>query len=118
MGKYIDVSKVTIPKGLFNDLNVPKLIDWLNSQPAADVVSMGVHQQVRWERDIAIEQLAGYGVGFAEEKKDLVVVVRCKDCKHRYKDEEWRMRCRKMRFFECDDDNWFCPNGERKADNA
>ena len=49
---------------------------------------------------------------------DVVEVVRCKDCKHRYEDAEWRMRCRKMRFFECDDDNWFCPNGERKADNA
>ena len=48
---------------------------------------------------------------------DVVQVVRCKDCKHRYEDAEWRMRCRKMRFFECDDDNWFCPNGERKADN-
>lgn len=35
--------------------------------PASDVVSMGVHQQVRWERDIAIEQLESYGVGFAEE---------------------------------------------------
>ena len=35
---YIDTSKVTIPKGFFEDLNVPKLLDWLNSQPTADVV--------------------------------------------------------------------------------
>ena len=34
---YIDTSKVTIPKGFFEDLNVPKLLDWLNSQPTADV---------------------------------------------------------------------------------
>ena len=35
---YIDTSKVTIPKGFFEDLNVPKLLEWLNNQPAADVV--------------------------------------------------------------------------------
>lgn len=40
MAKYIDVSKVAIPKDFFNDLNVPKLLDWLNSQPAADVVEV------------------------------------------------------------------------------
>ena len=38
MPKYIDISKVTIPKGFFNDLNVPKLFEWLESQPTADVV--------------------------------------------------------------------------------
>ena len=38
MAKYVDVDKVRIPKGFFNDLNVPKLLDWLNSQPTADVV--------------------------------------------------------------------------------
>ena len=37
---YIDTSKVTIPKGFFEDLNVPKLLDWLNSQPTADVVEV------------------------------------------------------------------------------
>lgn len=34
---YIDTSKITIPKGFFEDLNTPKLLDWLNSQPTADV---------------------------------------------------------------------------------
>ena len=34
---YIDTSKTTIPKGFFEDLNTPKLLDWLNSQPTADV---------------------------------------------------------------------------------
>lgn len=39
-------------------------------------------EQVKWERDIAIEQLKSYGVGFCENK-ELVEVVRCKDCKYR-----------------------------------
>ena len=38
MPNYIDISKVTIPKGFFNDLNVPKLYEWLESQPTEDVV--------------------------------------------------------------------------------
>lgn len=39
--KYIDINKVTIPRRFFNqDLNVPKLLEWLDSQPAADVVEV------------------------------------------------------------------------------
>ena len=39
--RYIDIKKVTIPRGFFNqDLNVPKLFDWLYSQPTADVVEV------------------------------------------------------------------------------
>lgn len=35
----IDTSKITIPRGFFEeDLNVPKLFKWLYSQPTADVV--------------------------------------------------------------------------------
>ena len=40
MTRYIDTSKVIIPKGFFEDLNVPKLLNWLNSQPTADVVEV------------------------------------------------------------------------------
>lgn len=40
--------------------------------------------QLRWERDLAIQQLKGYyGVGLGEVKDpDIVKVVRCKDCKY------------------------------------
>lgn len=39
--RYIDINKVTIPREFFNqDLNVPKLLDWLDSQPAADVIKV------------------------------------------------------------------------------
>lgn len=40
MARYIDVEKVHIPKGFFEDLNVPKLLNWLKSQPTADVVEV------------------------------------------------------------------------------
>ena len=38
-------------------------------------------EQFIWERDVAIEQLESYGVGFAE-KADVVRVVRCINCKY------------------------------------
>lgn len=39
--RYIDIKKVTIPRGFFNqDLNVPKIFDLLYSQPTADVVEV------------------------------------------------------------------------------
>lgn len=37
---FIDTEKITIPKGFFDDLNVPKLLAWLNTQPTADVVEV------------------------------------------------------------------------------
>ena len=99
MGKYIKAEKlkeifnakgdmaVGTPKTVF--YNAAKIVDTL---PGADVVSMGVHQQVRWERDVAIEQLTEYGVGFGEKKKELVEVIRCGGC--RYYNRRWG--CRKL----------------------
>ena len=40
MARYIDTEKVHIPKGFFEDLNVPKLLNWLKSQPTEDVVEV------------------------------------------------------------------------------
>lgn len=37
MARYVDADKTTIPKGFLNDLNVPKILEWLKSQPTADV---------------------------------------------------------------------------------
>jgi hypothetical protein len=37
MALYVDISTITIPKGFFDDLNVPKLLAWLKAQPIADV---------------------------------------------------------------------------------
>lgn len=53
--RYIDINKISIPKGFFNDLNVPKLFDWLNSQPAADVVEV-----VRCEKCLFYEKVEYY----------------------------------------------------------
>ena len=43
--------------------------------------ALAVFPQYKWERDVALKQLEEYGIGFAEKKRDMVEVVRCKDCK-------------------------------------
>lgn len=48
----------------------------------AETVLKGVHDQIRWERDMAMESLKEIGVGFCEKTDDVVRVVRCKECKH------------------------------------
>lgn len=50
--------------------------------PAVDAVSLGVFEQVKWERDMAVSQLEELGLGLGQKKPDMVEVVRCKDCIH------------------------------------
>lgn len=40
MIKYIDTNKIEIPEGFFNDLNIPKLFQWLNDLPTIDAVEV------------------------------------------------------------------------------
>ena len=46
----------------------------INAAPAVDAVSRGLFEQYKWERDIAIGQLADYGVSLGE-KADVYKVV-------------------------------------------
>lgn len=52
-----------------------RLCNAITRIPAADVVSVEAYKQVMWERDTAIEQLAEYGVGLGEKKRDVEPVV-------------------------------------------
>ena len=50
--------------------------DWMafiDKEPAADVVSKGLYEQIKWERDVALAQLEEYGVSLGE-KADVVKV--------------------------------------------
>lgn len=78
--------------------------------PTVDAVSRGVHDQVRWERDVAIEQLESYGISLGE-KADVVKVVRCKDCKNVQKDEMFGGYWCNGTIVKGD---YFCASGERK----
>ena len=80
MGQFCEYAdKLTFA---FFDLDA--ITEEIMDAPTVDAVSRGVLDQVRWERDIALEQLADYGISLGE-RADVVKVVRCKDCKHREK---------------------------------
>lgn len=78
--EYIERGALGIGKAnrdLFAD---PKYADGWNSAieiietaPAADVVSRGVLEQVKWERDMAMQQLEEHGIPFGA-KADVVEV--------------------------------------------
>ena len=48
MARYIDISDLHIPEGIFQGVNVPKLLAWLESLPAADVEEV---RHGEWEDD-------------------------------------------------------------------
>ena len=56
--------------------------DIIDAQSAVDAVSVEAYKQIMWERDMAIEQLAEYGVSLGEKKRDVEPVVRCGKCKY------------------------------------
>ena len=93
----------------------------------AENVSCGVLDQVRWERDVAMQQLEEHGIPFCGIAPDVVKVVRCKDCKHRGDDVHCPMCFEELREWDYDGyretdfvlhdrttDDGFCHNGERK----
>ena len=61
---------------------IRKALRCIEESPTIDAVSIGVYEQVRWERDVAIAQLEELGIGFGQKKPDMVEVVHCKNCEH------------------------------------
>ena len=66
---------------LVNDYNADWIHSFIETATAADVVSRGVFEQVKWERDMAMQQLEEHGIPFCGVADDVIEVVRCKDCK-------------------------------------
>ena len=93
----------------------------IGEQRTVDAVPKGAHDQVRWERDVAMEQLEEHGIPFGGIAPDVVKVVRCKDCKHWHEETGF---CEEHSRFDSFGMDWnmfadddFCSYGERK-DNA
>lgn len=78
---------------------------------AADLIErlQGTIEQIRWERDIAMQQLAEHGIPFGGKADDVVKVCRCKDCKHY--DGKW---CLLLDIVNSEMGDWFCGFGERR----
>lgn len=90
--------------------------DAIDNAPTVDAVSRGVHDQVRWERDVAMEQLEEHGIPFGGIAPDVVKVVRCKDCKHFGYNLENDTLCRVVSGLSDPEENDFCSYGEKRDD--
>lgn len=71
MGRYIDANVILdiMRDEMAGTGYQNRAMNVIKSAPTADVVSKKVFEQVKWERDTAIEQLESYGVGFCEDNE-------------------------------------------------
>ena len=90
----------------------------IENAPTVDAVPVKGVEQLKWERDTAIQQLEEHGIPFCGKAEDVVRVVRCKDCKFysRCTDHQGICTNRYMDGFIVPD--WYCADGERKDDEA
>lgn len=84
--------------------------------PTVDAVPVGAVEQIRWERDIAMQQLQEHGIPFGGKADDVVKVCKCKDCKwcEYPATNSTKYGCRL--FDRCVKSDWFCADGERRTD--
>lgn len=107
--------------GMFTDelgfvVSLEAVLNGIDFQPVADVVSRAAFAQVMWERDTAMEQLEEHGIPFGG-KADVVEVCRCKDCKYhkRVSIIEGYFVCGLLKqTVKCND---FCSFGERRGED-
>ena len=95
--------------------------DSLKNAPTVDAVPREAYEQVKWERDQAMEQLAEHRIPFGGIAPDVVEVVRCKGCKH-YDNSEGIQWCHLNSKFYPGGTDWhsfpedgFCSYGERRT---
>ena len=62
--RYIDPIELKMSIVLNTDKTLEEIID---DEPAAEVVSKGLFDQIKWERDVAIAQLEELGIGFGQK---------------------------------------------------
>lgn len=79
----------------------------LENAPTVDAVPVGVVEQIRWERDVAMKQLAEHGIPFGGTADDVLPVVRCADCKW------WKEPYCVKNYVFIRRADWFCADGER-----
>lgn len=61
------IPQLALPEDAGDKRGVETCIAILEDAPAADVVSKGLYDQIKWERDVAFEQLNELGIGFGEK---------------------------------------------------
>lgn len=82
------------------------------------IASGSIFEQVKWERDIALEQLRSIGAELGMVMDDYERVVRCKNCPladkiiDRFGNRYYR--CVTGRYHDAD---WFCADGAKQGGN-
>ena len=103
--------------------NIKDLADYLiengvvipEEQPTQETVSRELYEQIKWERDTALNQLERIGVSLGEKTDDVVKVVRCEQCSFANKMVEFEdfYACLSHEIWVSKND--FCSYGEPKA---
>ena len=95
MTRFIDTAVISIPRGFFEqNLNVPKLFEWLDSQPEAKVVSQEEYDNLKYQFDVLDAELtrlenAGATIAQADgywntrEAHNDYLWVECSECGYR-----------------------------------
>lgn len=117
MGRLIDadaLKRIYNGNGAFTEAHFRTAID---EQPTVDAVPVKSIEQLKWERDTAIEQLEEHGIPFCG-KADVVAVVRCKDCKHYRTSDAGHPNCDYCNRLICGTvkPDFYCADGERREE--
>lgn len=123
--RYIDDAEFCIKcqkKKLCCDIDCPfpdgLTKEWeraINEQPTVDAVPVDAVEQIRWERDIAMQQLQEHGIPFGGKADDVVNVCRCKDCQwFDANDDYYDSYCDKNGISV--EEDFYCADGERRTE--
>ena len=98
------------------------VIALIEAAPAVDAVSRSVFEQIKWERDCAMQQLKDHDIPFGGITPDVVKVVRCKNCRRcdgfpgeEIEPNEIGICCINRMAVKPDD---YCSFGERREDDG
>lgn len=87
----------------------------LDETPTVDAVPIGAVEQIRWERDMAMQQLSEHGIPFGGNADDVIKVCRCKDCQwFDANDDYYDSYCDKNGISV--EEDFYCADGERRSD--
>lgn len=113
--RLIDLDKIKPMDFPSYEMDGLDVVQYLNTLPTVDAVSIEIHKQVQQERDIAIEQLSEIGKSLGEKMDDVAYIVH--GCWKNHNSYPKCSECGYMpRFIDDIDDINYCPNCGAKID--
>lgn len=118
MNRYIDADalKKRVSELIVPDWTRTLIRSWLDSEPTVDAVPVGAVEQIRWERDMAMQQLSEHGIPFGGKADDVIKVCRCKECQwFDANGDYYDSYCEKNGISV--EEDFYCADGERKSND-